>query len=210
MTRRAPKRTLLGNRLPVKLKYHSSITLNTDISGLAVGHVYSANGLFDPDISGAGHQPRGFDQLMTLYQFYTVVGAKCTATFYPVGPEPDNLATRGGTCSVALLEGSTLLQGQIDILEDRNVSFGGLGYFEAGPVPLRIIKTFSAKQFLGLKNPLDNYDNRGTTLANPLEQAFFHVSYIPVEVGVAAGQVRVQVDIEYSAVLTESKLPLIS
>ena len=35
------------------------------------------NGLFDPDITGFGHQPMGFDQLCpTLYQSYVVTGCK--------------------------------------------------------------------------------------------------------------------------------------
>lgn len=37
---------------------------------------WAANGLFDPDVSGAGHQPYYFDQLSAMYRRYQVYGVK--------------------------------------------------------------------------------------------------------------------------------------
>ena len=68
-------------RSPVPLKmaatllYSDQITLNP-AAGTVSKHVFSANGLFDPNITGVGHQPRGFDQYMALYNHYTVIGAR--------------------------------------------------------------------------------------------------------------------------------------
>ena len=59
------------------LRYADYFTLNPVASGFAV-YVLSANGMFDPNISGVGHQPRGFDQWMTMYKRYTVIGSKIT------------------------------------------------------------------------------------------------------------------------------------
>lgn len=39
---------------------------------------FRANGLFDPEVSLGGHQPRGFDQMTAIYQTYTVLGSKIT------------------------------------------------------------------------------------------------------------------------------------
>lgn len=58
--------------------------VNYSLSGtgaLPVLRDFSANGLFDPDITGTGHQPRGYDQLMTLYKKYVVTGVKVEAWF---------------------------------------------------------------------------------------------------------------------------------
>jgi len=37
---------------------------------------YSTNGLFDPNLAFGGHQPHLFDQWMTLYDEYTVIGSR--------------------------------------------------------------------------------------------------------------------------------------
>lgn len=36
--------------------------------------------MFDPDITGVGHQPLGFDQWSAFYNKYTVYGSKCQIT----------------------------------------------------------------------------------------------------------------------------------
>ena len=64
-----------------KLRYSTKFTLNPAASTNVVQHVFSANGLYDPDITGVGHQPRGFDQLMSLYAQYTVTKCQMRAFF---------------------------------------------------------------------------------------------------------------------------------
>lgn len=39
-------------------------------------HVFGLNSVYDPDVTDVGHQPYGFDQMMTLYNKCTVIGAK--------------------------------------------------------------------------------------------------------------------------------------
>ena len=47
-------------------------------SGAFASQVFSCNGLFDPDVTGTGHQPLYFDQLIALYQHYNVMSSKIT------------------------------------------------------------------------------------------------------------------------------------
>ena len=44
--------------------------------------VYRLNSLFDPDLSGVGHQPYGYDQLMAIYQRYKVIYCDVEVGFY--------------------------------------------------------------------------------------------------------------------------------
>lgn len=67
-----------------KLKYNTVITLDPGNAGTAssiASYSFSANGLYDPDISGTGHQPLYFDNLSALYSKYVVQYSKIRATF---------------------------------------------------------------------------------------------------------------------------------
>lgn len=50
-------------------------------AGVPASRVYSANGIFDVDITGTGHQPLGFDQMMLFYEHYGVIRSKISVTF---------------------------------------------------------------------------------------------------------------------------------
>lgn len=82
-----------------KLKYSTDIQLNATAASIDV-HVFSANGLYDPDVTSTGNQPRLFDQYMALYNHYTVVAAAISV---------ETLASQGGACvfGVTALAGST-------------------------------------------------------------------------------------------------------
>jgi len=73
--RRAPKRTLVNRALhPIpqryitKMKYADAV--NTDGTG---AYYFNLNSIFDPNRTGVGHQPYGFDTLATLYNRYRVI-----------------------------------------------------------------------------------------------------------------------------------------
>lgn len=74
-------RPVFGTQYTCQVRYFErGFSIDPAIGGLASTHVFSANGLFDTDITGVGHQPSGFDQLMTFYDHYTVTHAKITVT----------------------------------------------------------------------------------------------------------------------------------
>ena len=45
---------------------------------------FRANGLYDPDRTGTGHQPFGYDEWSPIYDHFTVVGSRITV--YPLAP----------------------------------------------------------------------------------------------------------------------------
>jgi len=79
---------LLPSRTRVPMTYVDVVDLNGATGGLA-HYEYAANGLFDPDITGGGHQPYGFDQWMTFYTKATVLRSNCevkaVSTSAPMG-----------------------------------------------------------------------------------------------------------------------------
>jgi len=74
-------------RLRRTLRYVDWVNL-TSTSGGQAYYQFRANSLFDPDLSGTGHQPRFFDQLCASvgpYQTYRVHGISARLVFLPTG-----------------------------------------------------------------------------------------------------------------------------
>lgn len=61
-----PRELTVPSEMMMIVRYCS--VLNS--TGTLLNHVFVANGLYDPDLSGIGHQPKGFDQMMALYERY--------------------------------------------------------------------------------------------------------------------------------------------
>lgn len=74
------KRPAFPRMLKTKVKYTQQATLNPGVSGIIAVQKFRVNGLYDVDFTGSGHQPRYFDQLMTIYDHYSVIGCKVKIT----------------------------------------------------------------------------------------------------------------------------------
>lgn len=68
------------NTILTKLRYWHYVTIS-GAAGARALNVFAANGIFDPDISGVGHQPLYRDQYAAIYDQYVVIGSKITAHF---------------------------------------------------------------------------------------------------------------------------------
>lgn len=88
-----------------KLKYADQQGLTTAVGNVPVAQLYNLNSLFDPDRTGAGHQPYGFDQLATIYGRYRVFKVSYRVIFRSV------VATDRGMVGVALKNDATTLAG---------------------------------------------------------------------------------------------------
>lgn len=64
--------TGLDPHLFVTLKYYSTHNTGTLTTGTASNQIYNLNSVFDPDRTGAGHQPYLFDYFATAYNRYRV------------------------------------------------------------------------------------------------------------------------------------------
>lgn len=60
------------DRIMARLSYHDMRRINPGGGATYLDTVYEVNNAFDPEYSGAGHQPRGFDSLAALYNRYRV------------------------------------------------------------------------------------------------------------------------------------------
>lgn len=72
-----------------KLSYTQTTVLATGISLFGTEQVFRLNSLYDPDFSGGGHQPYGFDQLNGIYRKYIVSAVLIEVTMFD--PATDGL-----------------------------------------------------------------------------------------------------------------------
>lgn len=74
-------RVIIPDQMGTVLRYTDRVTL-TCIAGVAEIYEFKINSIYDPDLSGTGHQPVGRDEWMNFYSRYRVLSAKCRASFY--------------------------------------------------------------------------------------------------------------------------------
>ena len=77
--------------------YSDSVLLALNVGGSCSGpHVFRLNSLFDPDFTGTGHQPQGYDNMALQYNRYIVYGC------------PSRLSSQSTICPVQVVcQGST-------------------------------------------------------------------------------------------------------
>lgn len=185
-------------KIKTNLVYAQQLDLNPGVGGAAAAYVFSCNGLYDPNITGIGHQPRGFDQLMALYDHYVVIAAKINWHFGTTnGSVYDQIA------AITIQDDSTVSVDMRDYME-RAISISKS--FAAGPSgeTRKLELGVNPNKFLGRSNPLSDPDLKGSDSTNPAESAFFHLAVAPMQ-AVDAQTVNTYVQIEYSAIFIEPK-----
>lgn len=154
----------------VVLRYAESlITVDGGAAGTSDAYVFSANGLFDPNITGTGHQPRGFDQYMALYTSYVVVASRITVNYQPAIAETVNQMV--GLAPIALAAENTDPK---DYMEAQ-----GNVYTFLRPGTSASSKTLKVevdlKSWFNIKNMVDDDLVRGDQTQNPSKQLYYHV-----------------------------------
>lgn len=149
------------------LRYSEQVVLNTSDSLNGCGtYIWSANNLYDPNYTGTGHQPLYYDQISSLYNHWTVVSSKITATIVrasnPVQLQAvlvcDDDATLGTSNNINLL------------IERSDSSTGACD--PGNGLLMTLSQTFSAKKWFGA-NPLANDNLQGTVGGGPTEQVYY-------------------------------------
>jgi hypothetical protein len=176
-TLQLPKSTQIERGMPLFpvgrikkfLRYADTFSVSTG-AGVAGTYVFTANGLYDPDITGTGHQPAGFDQMMLSYNHYMVVNSRMIATF--VNSSTANLVN----CAIRIAADSTPLTNINQIIEDGIVTRDLLNLSPAPNSLVTLEKSVNIRKIQGGVSITDNTDLQGNAAANPLEQTYFHVS----------------------------------
>jgi len=191
----ARKVTPFNDQLKCHMTYHEINFINAPSLTTAGAYVYSANGLFDPNVTGTGHQPMGFDQLMPMYDHYTVMGAKITVNW-------DNASGVGIFGAIQISDSPTPLTAPGQIVENGVITYGTIT--SSVQNKCQMVATVGIEKFMGRPGILTEDDFRGSVAANPVEQVYF-IIYAWQVAGLSSVPVNFDVLIEYAVTLTEPK-----
>lgn len=162
-------------------------------------HVFSMNGIWNPDITySSGKQPRGFDQLMLLYDHYVVLYAKVRIACF------NELSTKGAVVCATIRDDGTVSTNLRDYMESKNSKWITVAPETAGGSSKDIFIECNLNKFLTRSKPLSDPQLKGDALKNPDEQAFLHVSCFTPDM-FTASSVNIVVTIEYTVMFIEPK-----
>ncbi len=188
--------------MPTKFKtdllYSQEFTLNPGASGIRAGQIMRCNGMFDPDRTGTGHQPRGFDQLILMYDHFVVIAAAIKVTFMSV------TASQNARCLVQVNDDDALLASFNDYVESGSATIKMLAT-TSRPTAI-IMSKINPNKFLGRPHPLSDPELKGSAGSDPTEQCFWHLVVGGVA-GVDTGAINLQVQVKYTAVFIEPVTP---
>lgn len=192
-----PSIPLFPIRRKCMLRYHEQTFTLTSTTGSVSTYVFSANGLYDPNVTGTGHQPMGFDQMMLSYEHYCTLNARIKVDAYTTTSGIACVAVTRRSASTPITVVEQIME-EGNIVSDLTLASGIYGSMRSLQMDLDVAK------FGGTDNLLDNDDYRGDVTTNPVEQSYFHIQvWSPL-----AGTVTVgfRVTIEYEAMFTEPRL----
>lgn len=159
-------RASIGIGFPEKLRttvrYFSIVDLGA-ATFTTTKNYFSANGLYDPDITNAGHQPIGFDQLMTIYNHYVVLGSKIRVQFF--GREDTN-SSMSGVVGIYADDSSSNSLNHEGLVENADKNKWAAYTSQSNKISLS--DTYKSSVIYS-EAPLADQSQRGTAAANPTE-----------------------------------------
>lgn len=185
---------------PLKLKNDLTYADKIDIGLGATGRGYgliSVNSLYDPDQINVGHQPLYFDQLMAIYDHYTVVSSRIEVTIQytsvTTGTIPWGIYIDDDTST-------TGASGVSSCMERPGCVYAVSLPLAAGTGRM-LTHSWDAVRAFG-PNPLANDNLQGNSSASPTEQQFF-VIWADGGVNWNSGQITVLVKVVYTVIFDE-------
>lgn len=186
------RQPITSDNLITKLRYHTNITLNPGVGTSAI-HLFRADSVYDPDYSGVGHQPLGFNQFETLYNHYCVIGAKLTARY----TSPTSTVSSGTALATVGIQRSTTLISDLDtLIERRDHATKIMTNSNAGQV-CTLVKYYSPKKVHGWTNLGSSAETRTPISTNPSDEAYFAVGLSPISSTYDTGGTTVSITIDY-------------
>jgi len=174
---------------------------SSSVAGVPTNYFFCANGMFDPNTTGTGHQPMGFDQMMLMYNQYTVLSSKISVTIYNT---TSSVAVRVG---VYLTPDATAGTDPSRIVENGLLTTKVLSAINVAGYHKEFSLNCDVASYMGRpkgKTMVNSSTLAGTAAANPTEGVFYNITgWDPF--GASNFSLFFDVLIEYKAVFWEPR-----
>ncbi len=180
----------------VKLRYKECIVYNPGV-GVVSTNTFSCNSIFDPNVTGVGHQPYGADQMALLYNTYRVLGSKLVIQFSCNAPT--ELAVIVGITKNT--DSSLILTGGLDAIMERP---GVVTRMLPASTSMILSETFSLKQAFGKNSNALSFASSND--ASPQSQMFYHIFVGSPDVASDPGKIVTVTTIDYIVQYSEPEV----
>lgn len=150
------------------LRYCDIIEIPSN-NGVLAGYIFRANSIYDPDQTGVGHQPMGFDQWSALFRHYIVVGSKISIQ---VKNNSGSISSEQPTTVGVYLSDNNSVEYTTanGFIEAKRGQYRNIQYHKQ----VRMSQKFSAKKFFNITDIKDNEARLGAPITtNAVEEAYY-------------------------------------
>lgn len=184
------------------LRYHEDFQIDPGTGGTPGFYVFRANSLRDPNFSGVGTQPRGYDQLSALYKYARV--DEVQIELWSDMPNDSNNRILSITCE-GKYDNALNFPTRKKLMETPQASFGASSHFDNnGKLTLRCKPWLIA----GLKASDDGYRH---DIANDPENAMYlNVRAMSVDPAQNSAVINLVARITFHCTFTDPEMPTAS
>jgi len=182
------------DKFRTRLRYCDTIQF-TAAGGAAQANTFRLNSIYDPDLSGSGHQPMYHDTLALIYGKYRVLGARIKVDFAMRSPPTLAGVEYGPTVVGVITSANNSLQssGSNQLLEQNNNSVKILGDKGGSAAVVTCYQEYKPWRDIG-NGQID--DTSASSFGNNPAQVF-HAHIFKNDSGTASAAVTAYVTIEY-------------
>lgn len=183
----------LPKQRTIKMRYSGLGTLVNPADGTIVLKQFRANGIFDPDYTGTGHQPMGYDQWKSYYNHYVVLGSRISVRIIP----SQDSAGYSAAVGMYLSDNFTLPYTEYTAFIEANK--GSYTICNGASTNIKALHTnYSAKKFFNVTDVKDNLDRLGSAQnADPTEAAVYNLWYQAADLSTGPTNLQYIVTIDY-------------